>query len=66
MSSKSGTVQHSGQHSGFSGSGFAKCLLIARRELGSFFNTWMGYVIAAAVLFINGLLFNAFAVGQQP
>ena len=43
-----------------------KTLLVARRELGAFFNTWMGYVICAAALFINGLLFNAFAVGKSP
>jgi ABC-2 type transport system permease protein len=39
---------------------------VARRELGAFFNTWMGYVIIAAVLIIDGLLFNAFAVGNEP
>ncbi len=44
----------------------SKALLIARRELGAFFNTWMGYIICAAALFINGLLFNAFAVGKKP
>ncbi len=43
-----------------------KSWLVARRELGSFFNTWMGWIIVAAALFIDGLLFNAFAVGQQP
>lgn len=43
-----------------------KCLLVARRELGAFFSTWMGYIICAAALFIDGLLFNAFAVGDQP
>ena len=41
-------------------------LLIARRELSSFFSTWMGYVIGFAALLINGLLFNAFAMGDQP
>ena len=41
----------------------SKVLLVARRELGAFFTTWMGYIIAAASLFIDGLLFNAFAVG---
>jgi len=40
--------------------------LIAQRELASFFTTWMGYLIAAATLFINGLLFNAFAIGDSP
>ena len=43
-----------------------KGFLIARRELASFFSTWMGYIICAATLFVNGLLFNAFAVGQSP
>jgi len=43
-----------------------KGLLIARRELAAFFSTWMGYVICAATLFVNGLLFNGFAVGQNP
>lgn len=43
-----------------------KTLQIARRELGAFFNTWMGYVIVAAVLVIDGLLFNAFAVSNEP
>lgn len=43
-----------------------KIILIAQRELASFFTTWTGYIIAAAALFINGLLFNAFAVGGQP
>ena len=39
---------------------------IATRELGAFFNTWMGYVIVAAALIIDGLLFNAFAVSNEP
>ena len=39
---------------------------IASRELAAFFNTWMGYVIVAAALVIDGLLFNAFAVGNEP
>lgn len=37
---------------------------IALRELGSFLRNPMGYVIIAAVLVIDGLLFNAFAVGS--
>ena len=44
----------------------SKVLLIARRELAAFLNTWMGYIIFAAALFINGLLFNAFAIGNTP
>jgi len=39
--------------------------LIARRELSGYFRTFSGYIIAAAVLFIDGLLFNAFAMGGQ-
>lgn len=39
---------------------------IAKRELGAFFSTWMGYIIAAVVLFMNGILFNAFALGDKP
>lgn len=40
--------------------------IIAMRELGSFFNTWMGYVIVAAALIIDGILFNAYAVTSEP
>jgi ABC-2 type transport system permease protein len=39
--------------------------LIARRELAAYLRTMSGYVIAAAVLFVNGILFNAFALGSQ-
>ncbi len=41
-------------------------LLIARRELTSYLRTPSGWIIAAAVLLIDGLLFNAFALGTQP
>jgi ABC-2 type transport system permease protein len=44
----------------------SKVILVAGRELRAFFSTWMGYVICAAALFIDGLLFNAFAVGSNP
>lgn len=44
----------------------SKALLIASRELQGFFSTWMGYVICAAALFIDGLLFKAYAVSAQP
>ncbi len=43
-----------------------KMIVIAKRELASFFNTWMGYVIVAAALIIDGILFNAFAVTSEP
>lgn len=38
-------------------------LLIARRELASYLRSWTGYVIIAAVLAVDGLLFNAYALG---
>jgi len=40
--------------------------LIARRELGAYFASLSGYVILAAYLLVSGLLFNTFAVGNQP
>jgi ABC-2 type transport system permease protein len=40
--------------------------LIVRRELGSYLRTPSGYLIAAAVLLLDGLLFNALAVGDEP
>lgn len=42
----------------------SKVWMIAKRELGGYFTTWMGYIIAAVALFIDGLLFNAFAMGD--
>ncbi|HWE28510.1 MAG TPA: ABC transporter permease, partial [Polyangia bacterium] len=39
-------------------------ILIAKRELAGYFRTWLGYVIIAAVLVLDGLLFNAFALGS--
>jgi ABC-2 type transport system permease protein len=41
-------------------------LLIARRELATYLNTAWGWVILAAVLLINGVLFNAFAMTDAP
>lgn len=38
--------------------------LIARRELSAYLRSLSGYVIIAAVLAIDGLLFNAFALGN--
>ena len=38
--------------------------LLVRRELGAYFKSPMGYIIAALVLCVNGLLFNAFALGR--
>ena len=40
----------------------AAVLLIARRELGGYFRSMTGYVIAGLVLLIDGLLFNAFVL----
>ena len=40
-------------------------ILVARRELGAYTNTSMGYVILAAFLLLEGLFFNAFAVGAS-
>ncbi len=37
--------------------------LIARRELGAYLRTMSGYIIIAAVLAVDGLLFNAYALG---
>lgn len=39
--------------------------LILSRELGSYVRTPSAYFIAAAVLLVDGLLFNAFAVGER-
>lgn len=41
-------------------------LLVARRDLAGYFNSYWGYAVLAAVLVIDGLLFNAFALGSQP
>lgn len=40
--------------------------LIAGRELGAFLNTTWGWAILAAMLLIDGLLFNAFALTDTP
>ncbi len=40
-------------------------LLIMRRELASYLKSPMGYIIVAAVLCIDGLLFNAYALGGR-
>ena len=39
--------------------------LIARRELRGYLRTMTGWIIAASVLLIDGLLFNAFALEGQ-
>ena len=40
-------------------------MLVARRELGSYLNTVWGWGILAFVLLIDGLLFNAYALGSS-
>ncbi|MFY2556745.1 ABC transporter permease [Corallococcus terminator] len=40
-----------------------KALLIARRELSSYLRTLSGYVVIAVILALNGLFFNAYALG---
>jgi ABC-2 type transport system permease protein len=39
--------------------------LIARRELGAYLRTMSGYIIAAAALFVQGILWNAIALGTD-
>jgi len=41
-------------------------LQIARRELGSYLNSWWGWVILALILLFDGLAFNVYAVGFAP
>jgi ABC-2 type transport system permease protein len=41
-----------------------KALLIARRELAGYLRTLSGYIIIAAILVLNGLFFNAYALGK--
>ena len=40
-----------------------KALLVARRDLASYMRSPAGYIIIAAVLLIDGLLFNVDALG---
>lgn len=40
--------------------------LLARRDLAAYLRSPMGYVIVAIVLFVDGLLFNVFAIGGSP
>lgn len=41
-------------------------MLIVRREVGQYASTWSGYLIAAALLLLSGLLYNVFGVGSVP
>jgi ABC-2 type transport system permease protein len=43
-----------------------KMWLIAKRELAGYFSTWLGYVIIAAALIVDGVLFNAYSVTSEP
>jgi len=40
--------------------------LIAKRELGAYFTTPLGYIVAATVLLLDGLLFNWWVLGRGP
>ncbi len=40
--------------------------LVARRELGSYLNGYWGFLIVSVLLFGQGLIFNAFALGSTP
>ena len=41
-------------------------LTIARRDFTGYFNSAWGYAVIAAILLVDGLLFNAFALGSAP
>jgi len=40
--------------------------LLARRELAAYVKSPMGFIIVAIVLFVDGLLFNVYAIGGSP
>jgi ABC-2 type transport system permease protein len=42
-----------------------KIWLIARRELGAYFTTWMGYIIVCFALLLDGVFFNVYAIGDE-
>jgi len=44
----------------------SRILLIVRREVGQYASTWSGYLIAASLLLLSGLLYNVFGVGSVP
>lgn len=41
-----------------------KTFLITKKELHAYFSTWSGYIVMAAALLLEGLLFQAFAVSN--
>src|SRR5690606_11263591 len=45
--------------------GMSNVLTIARRDLGAYLLGYTAYVIIAGILFIEGLMFNAFAMGAE-
>lgn len=40
-------------------------LTVARRDLGAYLHGYAAYVVIAGILFVEGLLFNAFALGAE-
>ena len=40
--------------------------LVMCREFGAYFRSYMGYIILAVVLLVDGLLFNVYALGGEP
>ena len=40
-------------------------LTIARRDFAAYFNTPWGHAVIAAILLVDGLLFNAYALGTS-
>lgn len=44
----------------------SKVILVLKRELSAYLSTWMGYIVAAVGLLVNGLLFNSFAISSEP
>jgi ABC-2 type transport system permease protein len=44
----------------------SEALLIARREFRAYVRSPFGYIVAAAMLLIDGLLFEGFALGAEP
>jgi ABC-2 type transport system permease protein len=40
--------------------------LIVRRELAAYANSYWGYLVVAVILLVDGLLFNAYAMGDSP
>ncbi|MFO0593290.1 MAG: ABC transporter permease [Polyangiaceae bacterium] len=43
-----------------------KALLIARRELGAYLSSFLGFIVLAALLLIEGIYFNVVDLGTNP